>query len=356
MKKKILAIILSAIVALSLPTAMVAEAYYTLPVDTGNHHRYNRKKKSSSSRSRSRSSSSSKSSSRSRSSSSSKSDYDNHSSSSSRSYSSYSGSISNSSKSSIDLSNPEDIAITIGAIIFVIVLVFVLTKICGGKKKKSENKSNRIIPYDFTTQITEFIQQNDTNFNVEQFLEWSKNVFITLQTAWTQRDWEKIRTLEKEELFEQHNTQLQEYIRLGRINVMENINVSNAYLHKLVIDDNYEHLTVSMFVTMNDYIIDEKSGKVIMGNKKEVFDTIYQLTFIRHKEIKTTLIDGVIANICPHCGAPVDSASAGRCQYCGSIVHSGEFNWVLSNLESVDENFVNDMRGIIILDENNKQN
>ena len=345
MKKKILAIILSAIVALSLPTAMVAEAYYNLPVDTGNHHRYNSKKKSSSSRSRSSSSS------RSRSSSSSKSNYG---SSSSRSYSSYSGSISKSTKSSIDLSNPEDIAITIGAIIFVIVLVLIFTKMCGGKKKKSEDNSNRIIPYDFTPQIAGFIQQNDANFNVEQFLEWSKNVFVTLQTAWTQRDWEKIRTLEKEELFEQHNTQLQEYIRLGRINVMENINVSNAYLHKLVIDDNYEHLTVSMFVTMNDYIIDEKSGKVIMGNKKEVFDTIYQLTFIRRKGIKTAFVNGAIANVCPHCGAAVDSASAGRCEYCGSIIHTGEFNWVLSDMESVEDGFYNDNRGIIIL--NNNQN
>lgn len=350
MKKKILAIILSAIVALSLPTAMIAEAYDILPVDVGNYHRYNNKKKSSSSRSRSRSSS--RSSSRSRSSSSSKNSKPD--SSSSRSYSNYSGSVSKSSKSSIDLSNPEDIVITVGAIIFIIVLILFFTKTCKGKKKSSENNSNRIIPYDFTPQIAGFIQQNDKNFNAGQFLEWSKNIFVTLQTAWTQRDWEKIRTLEKEELFEQHNTQLQEYIRLGRINVIENINVSNAYLHKLVIDDNYEHLTVSMFVTMNDYIIDEKSGKVLMGNKKEVFDTIYQLTFIRRKGIKTAFVNGAIANVCPHCGAAVNSASAGRCEYCGSIIHTGEFNWVLSDMEGVEDGFYNDNRGIIIL--NNNQN
>ena len=38
MKKKILAVVLSAILALSFPTAMVAEAYYNLPLDVGNHH------------------------------------------------------------------------------------------------------------------------------------------------------------------------------------------------------------------------------------------------------------------------------------------------------------------------------
>ena len=176
---------------------------------------------------------------------------------------------------------------------------------------------------------------------------WAKNIFIIIQTAWAKRDWEKIRTIEKEELFEQHNTQLQEYIRLGRINIMENINVIDAYLHKLVIDENFENLTVSLRATMNDYIINEKNGKVLMGNKNEVFDTIYQMTFTRRKGIKTNLINGLIVNVCPHCGATVESASAGVCQYCGSVVHSGEFNWVLSNLESVDEHFVDEMRGII---------
>lgn len=65
-----------------------------------------------------------------------------------------------------------------------------------------------MFPYNATLKITEFMIQNDIDFDDVKFLEWSKNLFITLQTAWTQRDWEKIRTFEKEELFEQHNTQV----------------------------------------------------------------------------------------------------------------------------------------------------
>ena len=321
-QKKILAVILSAIVAFSMPTALAVDAYYNLPLDTGNHHRY-----SGGSRSRSRS----RSNSRSR----------------SRSYSSSGRSSSSSGSSEID---QKTAIILVIAFLVIFVSVFGLIIWCVKQPDKKSKKYKNVppmFPYNATEQITEFIKQNDENFDTEQFLLWAKNIFITIQTAWAQRDWEKIRTIEKEELFEQHNTQLQEYIRLGRINVIENINVSNAYLHKLVIDDNYEHLTVSMFVTMNDYIIDEKSGKVLMGNKNEVFDTIYQMTFTRCKGIKTNLINGLIVNVCPHCGATVESASAGVCQYCGSVVHSGEFNWVLSNLESVDEHFVDDTRGII---------
>ena len=321
-QKKILVVILSAIVAFSMPTALAVDAYYNLPLDTGNHHRY-----SGGSRSRSRS----RSNSRSR----------------SRSYSSSGRSSSSSGSSEID---QKTAIILVIAFLVIFVSVFGLIIWCVKQPDKKSKKYKNIppmFPYNATEQITEFIKQNDENFDTEQFLLWAKNIFITIQTAWAQRDWEKIRTIEKEELFEQHNTQLQEYIRLGRINIMENINVIDAYLHKLVIDENFENLTVSLRATMNDYIINEKNGKVLMGNKNEVFDTIYQMTFTRRKGIKTNLINGLIVNVCPHCGATVESASAGVCQYCGSVVHSPEFNWVLSNLESVDEHFVDDTRGII---------
>ena len=315
-QKKILVVILSAIVAFSMPTALAVDAYYNLPLDTGNHHRY-----SGGSRSNSRSRS--------------------------RSYSSSGRSSSSSGSSEID---QKTAIILVIAFLVIFVSVFGLIIWCVKQPDKKSKKYKNIppmFPYNATEQITEFIKQNDENFDTEQFLLWAKNIFITIQTAWAQRDWEKIRTIEKEELFEQHNTQLQEYIRLGRINIMENINVIDAYLHKLVIDENFENLTVSLRATMNDYIINEKNGKVLMGNKNEVFDTIYQMTFTRRKGIKTNLINGLIVNVCPHCGATVESASAGVCQYCGSVVHSGEFNWVLSNLESVDEHFVDDTRGII---------
>ena len=319
MKKKILAVILSVIVAFSVPTALAVDAYYNLPLDVGNHHRHSGgSHRSSGSRSRSHS----------------------------HSHLTTGGSSSDDDSDGVG-------AIIICSVIFIIfialVVYFFKFPTTSSRKSKVYKNIPPMFPYNATEQITEFIKQNDENFDTEKFLAWAKKVFITLQTAWTERDWEKIRTLEKEELFEQHNIQLQEFIRLGRINVMDNIEIIDAYLHKFGVDENYEHLIVSLRATMNDYIIDEKSSKVVTGDKYEVFDTIYQMTFTRRKGVKTNIVNGRIVSICPHCGAEVESASAGKCQYCGSVVHSGEFNWVLSNLESVDENFVDDTRGVIFI-------
>ena len=321
MKKKILAIIFSALVALSIPSALVG-AYYNLPLDVGNFNDYGGGG-----------------------------DWGG--------TTDYGGTTYSSSSVSDD---PE--GLIIAAVIFIgIIVISIISNNRSKNKSNNENTSYssyetpaQYMPADCTNKITEFIKQSDIDFNTEKFIAWSKNIFITLQTAWSERDWEKIRTIEKEELFEQHNAQLQEYIRLGRINCIERINVNQAFLHKYVRDENFEHLTVCMKVRMIDYIIDEKSGKLLKGNKDNDVYMTYLLIFTRRKGIKTTLINGVISNSCPHCGAPVDSASAGRCEYCGSIVHSGEYNWVLSDMQAVKPGFKNDNRGIILLDNNNIQN
>lgn len=323
MKKKILAIIFSALVALSIPSALVG-AYYNLPLDVGNFNDYGGGG-----------------------------DWGG--------TTDYGGTTTTYSSSSVS-DDPE--GLIIAAVIFIgIIVISIISNNRSKNKSNNENTSYssyetpaQYMPADCTNKITEFIKQSDIDFNTEKFIAWSKNIFITLQTAWSERDWEKIRTIEKEELFEQHNAQLQEYIRLGRINCIERINVNQAFLHKYVRDENFEHLTVCMKVRMIDYIIDEKSGKLLKGNKDNDVYMTYLLIFTRRKGIKTTLINGVISNSCPHCGAPVDSASAGRCEYCGSIVHSGEYNWVLSDMQAVKPGFKNDNRGVILLDNNNIQN
>ena len=115
----------------------------------------------------------------------------------------------------------------------------------------------------------------------------AKDTFVTLQEAWTARDWETVRTLETDDLFRLHNKQLQEYIRLGRINVMERICVNQAYLHKYEREEQYEHITVYLTTRMRDYIIDEKTKKVLMGDpNKDIFGK-YLMKFTRTYGITT---------------------------------------------------------------------
>lgn len=296
MKKKLIACLTALILALSIPGA-IASAYSTLPLDVGNHNRYSG---------------------------------GSHRSSGGHHYSSGS-SIRRSSGSA------STIEIIAAVITLLILIIYAIYDTCSRKNEKLKNAPNC-----FNLQITGEMLKTDPDFDFREFLKFAENTFIELQNAWSARDWERVRTLEGEALFEHHNTQLQEYIRLGRINKVEDIEIKESYLHEYVIERDHEYLTVYLDTKMLDYIIDERTDKVIMGSNKNKYNMRYLMTFMR---TKNTTENG--SKICPHCGADVETGSSGVCPFCGSVIHADSYGWVLSDLESIDKDSIISDGGII---------
>lgn len=187
-----------------------------------------------------------------------------------------------------------------------------------------------------TKGIVEEIRQSDPEFSEEKFLSWSKDVFVKLQAAWTARDWKIIRPFESNELFEQHNAQLQEYINNNRINVIERLAVESADLMSHRFDGDKEIIEVYLKAVMKDYIIDATTKEVVEGNKTTDWHMKYKLTFARKNGVKTHAgTSNKSTTNCPNCGAPTEITSAGQCEYCGSVITTGEHDWVLTGLEGI---------------------
>lgn len=238
-----------------------------------------------------------------------------------------------------------------GSVIFWIVAIAILLILINNNKNQ-RNKNGRLYNSLASNDSTQKIQQleeaqaqienkiqvNDPDFNKEELVAWSKNLFIKLQQAWTARDWETIRTFETESLFEQHKSQLQGYINNNQINVMDRICVNYAHLYGYRVEGDKEILTVRLNSRMEDYIIDATTKQVIKGQKGLDKVNTYILTFIRKNGVKTKpgTIEVNTTN-CPNCGAPTKITSSGKCEYCGSIVTTGEYNWVLSSLQREDK-------------------
>ncbi len=244
----------------------------------------------------------------------------------------------------------------IGVALVVLVIFFVIKSKTGHTgRTAAPSRTGTPMPAapapvrDNTEEITRAITQTDPLFSPDRFIGWSKEVFVTLQQAWTARDWSRIRPFEKEELFRQHEQQLQEYINLGRINVMERINVNQSYLYKYVRDAEYEYLTVYLAARMGDYIIDEKTRQVIKGDPNREYHMQYLLTYMRKTGVLTNpATSNKSTTSCPHCGAPIQITSAGKCEYCDFIITTGEHDWVLSNLDSIKANTQLDGGGVFL--------
>ena len=228
-----------------------------------------------------------------------------------------------------------------GIDIFLLVVVIVVLVIVFSNVKKTSRNNTSYNTYNIALRnnsraIGEQIRMEDKYFSEEKFLSWVRDVFIKLQDAWTKRDWHKMRPFESNELFEQHSAQLQQYIDSNKINVVERINIQFAEIAEHKYDGDKELLVVNLQAVMNDYIIDATTKQVIQGDKNKDWVMKYKMTFARKKGVKTQRgTSNKSTTNCPNCGAPTDITSSGQCEYCGSVITTGEHDWVLVNIESL---------------------
>lgn len=282
------------------------------------------------------------------SSSSSSSSYGGYSSSSSHDYSrSYGGSRSYSGSSS---SSSGGSGMSLGTLVVIVIIIFIIIAISKSKDKKVAKMDTEVVPTytvgnqnltmeNHDDEVSRRIKEHDKDFDIEEFKAFAKTTFIKLQNAWTERDWEKVRVLESDKLFEQHKAQLQGYIDNNQINVIERIMVNEAHLYNFTQVKGKDTLTIDLKTRMADYIIDATTKKVIRGDQYKETYHIYRLTFVKTEKAKTEETTDnkeekkTKTTNCPNCGAPTEITSTGRCPYCHSVITTKEYDWVLDNLE-----------------------
>lgn len=245
-----------------------------------------------------------------------------------------------------------DSDISLGTLVVIIIVILILVAISKSKDKKVAKMDDEVIPTytvgnqnltmeNHDDEVSRRIKEQDKDFDIEEFKAFAKTTFIKLQNAWTERDWEKVRVLESDKLFEQHKAQLQGYIDNNQINVIERIMVNEAHLYNFTQVQGKDTLTIDLKTRMADYIIDASTKKVIRGDKFKETYHIYRLTFVKTEKAKVPEGEetdkkeekATKTTNCPNCGAPTEITSTGRCPYCHSVITTKEYDWVLDNLE-----------------------
>jgi predicted lipid-binding transport protein (Tim44 family) len=188
---------------------------------------------------------------------------------------------------------------------------------------------------DYSSVVGDQIRAIDPNFSSDKFIGFAREVFMKIQEAWTSKDWKVIRPFESETLFNQHKQQLDEYIRLGKTNVVEKIAIKHCSLHSFKQDGDKEVLTVWLNAVMRDYVIDDATKNVLESDPNRDWYMKYEMVFNRKAGVKTDpgKKGNTITN-CPNCGAPTEVTSSGQCAYCGSVITNGEHDWVLTDIHS----------------------
>ena len=256
------------------------------------------------------------------------------------------GSSSSSSSSGGDVSPEGFIA---GLVIFVIIIVIVTIKNKSGgsgggvvRSGQGSQGANVFLP-NRSDQIQEIIRKKDPNFSADDFVTFSKQVYIDIQTAWCNRDLTPVRPIMHQNLYTTTQRQVQDKINQGVVYHYENIAINTAYLTSFVRDKDYEYLTVYLNARMIDYQEDEKTGKILRGDKTTRWDMRYKMKYVRSVGVTTKdKVSGTHEYNCPNCGAPLEITSTGVCEYCGSTVSTGDYSWVLTDFTTVRNDTVDD--------------
>ena len=208
----------------------------------------------------------------------------------------------------------------------------------SGPKRTTEERAGR--PIENNYEAVRRIRKLDPMFDEDRFLSQVKLVYLQLQSAWTEKDWNSVRNLESTSLYEQHLTQLQEHIRAKTTNVLERVRVEDSKIKDFIENpEGNDRIEVILSSTMRDYIRNDETGRVIEGDPTKDLFTVYRMVFLREHGAQTEIIKNseVVSDHCPNCGAPLTIDSIDKCEYCQASLKHNPKDWVLDVYEVVDE-------------------
>lgn len=179
-------------------------------------------------------------------------------------------------------------------------------------------------------------------FSEADFLAKVKNIFIMLQQSWAQGDLTAIRGYVSDGVYQRFNAQVQMMKMLKQTNTLEEVQVHQAYIDQLETDNGFLVAHVGIRAQIKDSFKSELSSDLNMSSEDPFVE---YFTFIKRigQDTKSFLQGGG----CPNCGnaLPRHLGELAKCEYCDTILNSGEYDWVLSEITQADDYQISQARG-----------
>ena len=223
-------------------------------------------------------------------------------------------------------------------IIIVVVVIIVLRYMRSGQQNSGQNvytaaQEEPGLPLDT-------LKQKDPNFNEQALLEKVGNQYIQMQNAWQNKDWEPMRAIMTDALYNQMARQLQALIDAKQTNYVERIAVLETRIVRYAVEGDNDVLVVRLSTRITDYTKDDRTDAIVSGSTTRELFMVYDWKLIRQKDKKTLNQPSVTQISCPNCGAPLDINHTGKCPYCGTIVTLSDHDWALSVIKGISQRTV----------------
>ncbi len=168
------------------------------------------------------------------------------------------------------------------------------------------------------SEITEMLPDETRESLVNKLYE----KFVEVQKAWMDFDYDKLRELCTDELYNTYYSQLEALKVKNGKNIMDNFELIVGDIIGLTKDENLITVTMLLKVRFHDFVINNKTKKVIKGRDDVMMENTYNLVFVKASE--------EVDDTCPNCGAKLKNTTSGKCEYCGSDIVINPKDFVLT--------------------------
>ncbi|WP_294410997.1 TIM44-like domain-containing protein [uncultured Ruminococcus sp.] len=226
---------------------------------------------------------------------------------------------------------------------FIFVVIFLII-IVGPSLLKSGKKSNRPVntPHIQPTSPASLksvasYSGVDPSFSPTEFKEKLANLYVRFQNDWQAKNISELRPYMSDAMFAQMDRQLDAHRQRFETNCIDRISVLGVELLGWKQENGFDIMIAKLNTRIVDYVVDDRTGKVIRGSKiKEKFMT-YEWTMARTTGVVTSRSTGTTSQTCPYCGAHVDINHSTVCEYCQSVLTTDTFDWVVTNIKALSQ-------------------
>lgn len=211
-----------------------------------------------------------------------------------------------------------------GGFILLIIIVVIIIIIASKNKKTVPTTTYNTVDSDTEVDVP------IPGFNKEEFLKMTYDNFVRIQNGWMNFDYEELKKLLTNELYNTYRAQLLPLNAKHQKNIMSDFTlVSNKIVGFNESEKEYT-VTTKLIVKFYDYVVDE-NNKVLRGTKGRRLVNTYLLTFIKSKETKD--------NKCINCGHPLENVNSSVCPYCNSTIIGPTHDFILSKKSCINQRF-----------------
>lgn len=185
------------------------------------------------------------------------------------------------------------------------------------------------------------------DFDQDLFLGKVRTAFLGIQEAWSKQDLAGVRRFISDGVYQRFSAQFTMMGLLRQQNRLSNIRIGQMRIDRADTDGPYDIIQVAVQASMRDRFVCELNHAFDQEGD-ESFTEYW--SFIRRSQRTgpaghaDASADGGFADIyqstqCPNCGAqlPADLGERGQCPYCQTMVNSGEYDWVLSEITQSED-------------------